>query len=85
MQEVISAVPIAGYRLVITFANNEQRMFDMSNELSGVFECLKDPVLFNRVEIIYGTPTWLSPNGLELDICPDTLYTTSTPIETESE
>lgn len=81
MQEVLSAVPLPGYRLLVTFTNNEQRMVDMSSELSGVFECLKDSALFNRVEVICGAPTWLSPNGIELDICPDTLYSTSTLVE----
>ena len=81
MQEVISAVPLAEYKLVVTFANNEKKIYDMSNELSGVFECLKDPAVFNEVRVVYGAPTWLSPAGLELDICPDTLYAVSMPTE----
>ena len=84
MREVISAVPLTGYRLLLTFENAEKRLYDMSNELTGVFECLKNPSSFNAVRVIYGAPTWYSPKGAQIDICPDALYATSVPqIETD--
>jgi len=81
MYEILSAVPLANHKLLLTFENMEKKIFDMSNELTGVFEQLKDSRNFNAVKIVHGAPTWLLPNELEIDLCPDTLYIISTPFE----
>jgi len=77
MREVISAKPMEGYKLLVTFDNSEIKSYDMSKKLDGVFELLKNPHNFRAVKIIYGAPTWYLPNGLEVDLCPDYLYSNS--------
>jgi len=79
MHKILSVVPLSGYKLLVTFENNEKRMYDMSNGLTGVFEYLKDPGNFNTVKVVYGAPTWFPPKGLEIDLCPDALYMESIP------
>ena len=80
MHNILSAVPLVGYRLLVTFESKEQRIYDMSNCLFGVFEFLKEPSMFNAVELVDGAPTWYPPNGaMEVDICPDTVYIDSVP------
>jgi len=69
-----------GYRMLLTFNNGEQRVYDMSSSLFGVFEFLRNPAKFNAVELINGAPTWYPPNGgMEVDVCPDTVYIDSIP------
>ena len=75
-----SVVPLDGYRLLLTFNNGERRIYNMAPYLFGVFEFLKNPLKFKAVELVDGAPTWYPPNGaMEVDICPDTVYTDSTP------
>jgi len=74
MHEVVSAVPLAGFKLLLTFDDDVQKVFDMSGEFTGVFEYLKDPCVFNTVAVVHGAPTWFPPEGLEVDLCPDVLY-----------
>jgi hypothetical protein len=38
--------------------------------MNGVFEALKDPVLFKKVYVEYGAVTWPG----ELDLAPDAMY-----------
>jgi len=63
------------YKLVITFDNNEQRLFDVEPYLSDdFFAPLRNPLIFNSVKV--------SPISLEwsggIDMCPDELYFNST-------
>ncbi|MCM1328288.1 MAG: DUF2442 domain-containing protein [Ruminococcus sp.] len=63
--------PLDGYRLLITFNNDEKRVFDFKPYLD--FPCykpLKDVNVFNGVYVEYGTAVW---NGGEIDIAPETL------------
>ena len=67
-----------GYRLRIVFDNGEVRLYDCRPLLDfGVFRELRDVGYFRRVRAAYGTVVW--PH--EQDICPDTLYEDSEPVE----
>jgi hypothetical protein len=68
---VKSVVPLADYRLEITFSNGEIGLYDCRPLLDfGVFRELKDETYFQQVYAEGGTVVW--PH--EQDICPDTLY-----------
>jgi hypothetical protein len=70
----ITAVDVIGpYRLRLTFADGTVGEVDFTDhEWRGVFEPLRDPEYFARVEVNpeAGTITW--PNGL--DMAPEPLY-----------
>jgi len=75
---VKDASPGADYTIVLTFLNNEVKVFDMKPYLNiGVFKELKDKSLFNSVKPFLGTIQW--KNGQ--DLCPDTLYLESLPLK----
>jgi hypothetical protein len=59
------------YTLILTFTNEEIKLFDMKPYLDkGIFRELKDISLFNSVKPFLGSIQW--QNGQ--DLCPDTLY-----------
>lgn len=59
------------YKLILTFENNEKRLFDMTPYLElGVFTTLKDENLFKTVRVSFDTIEW--SNGADID--PETLY-----------
>jgi hypothetical protein len=59
------------YLLVLTFTNNEQKVFDMKPYLDkGVFRALKNKDLFKKAYVNWGTVVW----NEDLDMSPDTLY-----------
>jgi hypothetical protein len=65
------------HRLLVTFENHEQRMFDASPLFElPVFKHLENSPDFYNVRVAHGTITWAN----ELDICPDTVYLDSTPV-----
>jgi len=69
------------YRLLLTFDNGEQRIFNVEPYLNkGRFQELRDTSLFDSVRVSFDTVEW--SNGL--DLCPETLYAESVPAETES-
>jgi len=69
--------PIVDYQLELTFSNEEKRVFDMKPYLkTGRFAELKNEALFASVICTMGSIQW--QNGL--DLCPDTLYEESVPI-----
>ena len=62
---------IDDYKLILTFENNEIRLFDMKPYLDlGIFKNLKDKSLFNTVKVSFDTIEW--SNGTDID--PETLY-----------
>lgn len=62
---------IDNYKLILTFENNEKRLFDMTPYLElGVFKTLKDENLFKTVKVSFDTIEW--SNGADID--PETLY-----------
>jgi len=67
------------YMLLLTFENNEQRLFDMKPYLNfgHVFSALKDVSLFNSVKVYFDTISWAN----EADIDPEILYPNSISIE----
>lgn len=59
------------YKLILTFENNEKKLFDMIPYLElGVFKTLKDENLFKTVKVSFDTIEW--SNGADID--PETLY-----------
>jgi hypothetical protein len=74
----VAVKPLKEYKLLITFDNKEQRIFDVAPYLSdSFFAPLKSPSIFNSVKI--------SPISLEwaggIDMCPDELYYNSIPTQ----
>jgi hypothetical protein len=75
---VTKVVPLADYRLMLTFGASERRVLDLSPYLEkGVFSALKDKSLFAAVRVSFDTIAW--PNGA--DLCPEFLYLHSEPEE----
>jgi hypothetical protein len=71
--EKILRVKVSGeYKLDIEFTDGASGTIDLSSRLFGpVFEPLRDPVLFAKVQLdAYGAVCW--PNGA--DLAPDALY-----------
>ncbi|MCL2517270.1 MAG: DUF2442 domain-containing protein [Oscillospiraceae bacterium] len=69
--------PLDGYKLLLTFTNGKQKIYDMSEQLGKpCFSPLKDIDLFNRAYVEYGTVVW----NEDIDISPDELYYNSTSI-----
>ena len=63
--------PNDDYTLVITFTNDEVRIFDMKPYLDiGIFKELKDKSKYNSVRPLLGSIQWQTGQ----DLCPDTLY-----------
>ena len=75
---VIAVTTLPQYKLLVTFNNNERRLFDMSSYLTDPFFApLKNLHVFQSARINPITVEW---NG-EIDICPDELYYNSTPYQ----
>lgn len=73
----VAVKPAEDYRLLVTFDNREQRLFDVSPYIRGSwFGQLRDKALFDQVRIGGLSVEW--PDGQ--DICPDRLYYDSVPI-----
>ncbi len=71
----VKALP--DFKLLLVFENGERRLFDVSPYLDhGVFQALRDPVVFNSAHISFDTVAW--SNGA--DLCPEVLYRDSTPV-----
>jgi hypothetical protein len=59
------------YKLVITFENDEVKLFDVSPYLIyPVYEPLKNDILCSKAKVTHGTVAW---NDI-IDFDPDTLY-----------
>jgi len=68
---VISVKPLTEYKLLLTFENNEKKIFDLKPYLEiGKFSELKALSLFNSVAICFDSIRW--SNHLDLD--PEFLY-----------
>jgi hypothetical protein len=73
---VTSVAALADYRLLLGFANGDQRVFDVRPYLEkGVFAALKDVSLFRSVRVNFDTVEWA--NGA--DLCPEVLHELSEP------
>ena len=72
----VDVQPLEQYRLLITFDNNEQRIFDVTPYLSdSFFAPLRNVAVFNTVKINPLTVEWAGG----IDLCPDELYYNSIP------
>ncbi len=69
---------LEGYKLLLTFENDEKRIFDVSPYLNiGKFTELKDATLFNSVKVKFDSIEW--SNSLDLD--PELLYQKSVKVD----
>jgi hypothetical protein len=75
---VTDVQPESGYMLRLYFTNGEVRRFDVKPYLDkGIFRALKDDLMFSSVKPFLGSIQWAN----EADLCPDTLYLDSQPVE----
>ena len=76
---VKAVVPQDNYMLLLTFENNEKRLFDMKPYLNygPVFRALKDTALFRSVRVTFRSVEWA--NHADLD--PEILYPNSKAID----
>ena len=73
-----TAVALDPYVVRVVFADGEVRDVDIEPLLDGpVFEALRDPSMFERVDIDEYGETIVWPNGADLD--PDVLYGSAEP------
>ena len=67
----VEVKPLEQYQLLITFDNNEQRIFDVAPYLNDVFFApLRNQSIFKTAKINHLTVEWAGG----IDICPDELY-----------
>jgi len=77
MMKIVEVEVLDNYKLLLLFNNDEKRIFDISQELSGVFEYLTDYKNLKKVQLVHGALTWFRTGKMELDICPDYAYMNS--------
>ena len=76
--KAIGVTPQDDYCLIVTFNNNEKRLFDVKPYFDfKQFTELKNPVLFRTVKPAGLSIEWLHGQ----DICPDELYYNSVPVQ----
>jgi len=74
---VTKVKPARDFKLELIFSNRENRVFDMKPYLNiGRFVQLQNEAMFASVVCTMGSIQW--QNGL--DLCPDTLYEDSVPV-----
>ncbi len=68
---VIDVKPTQNNKLILTFENNEKRIFDVTPYLEiGIFKELRDPSMFNSVRISFDSIEWAN----KADLDPEFLY-----------
>ena len=76
--KAVKVVPLENYKLLITFDNEETRIYNVEPLISGEwFGQLRDPAFFKSVHIAGLSVEWADGQ----DICPDDLYYSSVPVE----
>ena len=79
--KAIDVQPCPDYCLLVTFSNDEKRLFDVKPYLDfKPFSELRNLTLFNTAKPAGLSIEWLHGQ----DICPDELYYNSVPVETEN-
>ena len=74
----VKVKPLPDYKLLITFDNKEQRLFDVTPYLNDVFFApLRNHAVFQSVKINPLTIEWAGG----IDMCPDELYYNSKLVE----
>ncbi len=72
--------PLSDYKLLLTFGDREERIFDVSPYLStGKFSELRNIAVFNSVTVKFDTIEWAN----HLDMDPEFLYEKSVKVERE--
>ena len=93
-KKIVRVIPNDDYSLTIYFNNGEIRVYDMSESLFGVFRILEDKQKFNEVFIDeYGNIAWDIDKEIDssdhwdnrIDLCKDSIYMSSIPIESISQ
>jgi len=70
----IAVKPLNGFKLLVTFKNNEQKIFDINPLLDiPMYRKLKDNNLFFQAKVDGMCVYWND----DIDICPDMLYENS--------
>ena len=76
--KAVNVIPQENYKLLVTFNNNEKKIFDVKPYLDfKPFNELKNPTLFKTVKPAGLSIKWIHGQ----DICPDELYYNSVPIK----
>jgi hypothetical protein len=74
--KAVKVIPQSDYFLLVTFSNNEERLFDVKPYFGlKPFDELKNVEMFNTVKTAGLSVEWLHGQ----DICPDELYYNSVP------
>ena len=81
MKKITDVETLNDHSLICTFNTGEKRLYEMENEMTGVFSYLKDTDNFKSVTLVRGALTWFRPDACEIDICPDYTYMNSSPYE----
>ena len=68
---IIDVKPIENYQILLTFENNEKKIFDMKPYLDkGIFSELKDEKKFRSVRVSFDSIEWCN----QADLDPEFLY-----------
>jgi len=68
---IIDVKPLENYLLLLTFENNEKKIFDMKPYLDkGIFSELKDEKKFRSVRVSFDSIEWCN----QADLDPEFLY-----------
>jgi hypothetical protein len=80
--KAIDVNPQPDFTLLVTFSNNEKKMFDVKPYLDfKPFAELSNPIIFNTVKPAGLSIEWIHGQ----DICPDELYYNSVPLNKQQE
>jgi hypothetical protein len=91
--KIISVIPNDDYTLLLKFNNGEVRIYEMKDNLFGVFEILKNIKKFKEVFIDeHGNIAWDRDNNIDsnihwnnrIDICKDAIYLDSKLVSIQS-
>jgi len=80
-EKIRSVVALENYLLKLEFINGEEKHYNMSNRLTGVFSFLKDTDEFKKVKLIHDGKAigWIHQDEM-IDIWTDSLYFHSYPM-----
>ncbi|MDR1590303.1 MAG: DUF2442 domain-containing protein [Oscillospiraceae bacterium] len=74
----VGVKPLEDYKLLVTFDNDEKRIFDVKPYLDErFFAPLRNAAVFNSVRVSPVSIEWTGG----IDMCPDELYFNSEPIQ----
>ena len=71
---VIEAKPLQGGMILVTFSNNEKKLFDSTILTGSVFEALRNENVFYSLSLFNGIITW---DDGRIDISTDFVYSNS--------